>query len=91
MDAQPMRMQVLIIVEPDGEEFHAYSPSLPGLHTCGATEEEALAHAKDAVYAYIKSMIKHGDPLPIGCARPEHSHWLPRHTIHHHMAEFVFA
>lgn len=54
-----------IIIEPDDGEFHAYSPLLKGLHVGGETEEEALKNAKDAAVAYLISLIKHGDPLPI--------------------------
>jgi len=53
-----------IVVEPDGDGFHAYCPMLPGLHVAGDTEKEALKHAGDALSAYMESMIKHGDPLP---------------------------
>ena len=51
---------VKIIIEPDGNSFHAYCPSLPGLHTCGNTEEEALSNVKDAIKAYVQSITKHG-------------------------------
>lgn len=55
-----------IVVEPDGDGFHAYSPVLKGLHACGETEREALENAKDAATAYLCSLIKHGDPIPVG-------------------------
>lgn len=58
--------QVEIIVEPDGEEFHSYCPALKGLHACGETVDEALSNARDAATAYIESLIKHGDPIPVG-------------------------
>ena len=53
-----------VIVEPDGDEFHAYAPDLKGLHTCGRTEDEALENAKNAVIGYLCSLIKHQDPIP---------------------------
>jgi len=56
--------RVRVVVEPDGEGFHAYCPALKGLHAPGATEAEALANAGDAALAYIESLIKHGDPIP---------------------------
>lgn len=62
-----MRVQIGIVVEPDDGGFHAYAPALPGLHTDGRTEEEAVQNAAEAVVAYLESMLKHGDPLPIGC------------------------
>lgn len=55
-----------IIIEPDGDGFHAYCPVLKGLHTSGGTRDEALHNAKDAAEAYLLSLIKHRDPIPIG-------------------------
>lgn len=62
----PIEFKVQVIIEPDETGFHAYCPALKGLHTSGDTEKEALENAKDAVIAYLKSLIKHGDPIPIG-------------------------
>lgn len=53
-----------IVVEPDGDGFHAFCPMLPGLHVPGDTEQEALMHAGYALSAYMASLIKHDDPLP---------------------------
>ena len=61
-----IEFQVEIIVEPDGDEYHACCPALKGLHTCGETVDEALSNARDAATAYIESLIKHGDPIPVG-------------------------
>jgi predicted RNase H-like HicB family nuclease len=61
-----LEFQVVLVVEPDEDEFHAFCPALKGLHAPGATEQEALKNAKDAAAAYILSLIKHGDPIPVG-------------------------
>jgi len=58
--------KVNIIVEPDEGSFHAYCPALKGLHTCGDTKEEALDNAVAAAMAYLQSLIKHGDLIPLG-------------------------
>jgi len=60
-----------ITVEPDDDIFHAYCPALKGLHTCGDTEEKAFDNAKDAAVAYLLSLIKHGDPIPVGIIVPK--------------------
>lgn len=57
-------IEVELIVEPDGEGFHSFCPSLKGLHMDGRTEDEAIENAKDAVIAYLESLRKHNDPLP---------------------------
>jgi predicted RNase H-like HicB family nuclease len=61
-----IEFQVEIIVEPDGDEYHAFCPALKGLNACGETVEGALSNARDAATAYIGSLIKHGDPIPVG-------------------------
>ncbi|MCH8864428.1 MAG: type II toxin-antitoxin system HicB family antitoxin [Chloroflexi bacterium] len=58
--------KIEIIVEPDDGGFHGYCPVLQGLHVSGDTEEEAVQNAKDAAIAYLESLIKHGDSIPIG-------------------------
>lgn len=61
-----IEFKLAIIVEPDGDVFHSYCPALKGLHSCGETHEEALGNAKDAAIAYLRSLMKRGDPIPIG-------------------------
>ena len=57
--------EVGIAVEPDEEGFYAYCPSLEGLHCWGKTQPEAIERAKEAAIAYIESLIKHKDPIPL--------------------------
>ncbi len=56
-----LEFRVQVIVEPDDKGFHAYCPTLKGLHTSGDTRDEAVHNARDAIEAYLKSLIKHGD------------------------------
>ena len=65
-----LEFRLVFVVEPDEGEFHAFCPALKGLHTPGVTEQEALENAKDAAAAYILSLIKHGDPIPVGVVTP---------------------
>jgi len=57
---------VSVVVEPDEAGFHAYCPALKGLHVSGSTKEEALNNVNTAACAYIESLIKHKDPIPVG-------------------------
>lgn len=57
---------IIVVIESDDGRFHAFCPSLKGLHVEGTTEEEACQNAIDAAIAYLKSLIKHGDPIPLG-------------------------
>ena len=61
-----MRIRVSVVVESDGEGFHAYCPAFQGLHVDGATEEEAIQRTCKALEWYLDSLERHGDPLPVG-------------------------
>lgn len=63
---QAIEFKVVIVVEPDGKSFHAFCPSLKGLHVDGETKEKALQNATQAAVLYLESLISHGDPIPIG-------------------------
>jgi predicted RNase H-like HicB family nuclease len=45
-------------IEPDGDEFHAWSPELPGTHTHGRTRTQALKNLKDAVRLYLDDVME---------------------------------
>ena len=60
------RVSVVVMIEKDGDSFHAYAPALKGLHVDGATEAEAVKNAEEAVGLYLESMVKHGETLPEG-------------------------
>lgn len=61
----PIKFSVAIVVEPDDGRFHAFCPALKGLHVDGETEKDAIENAKVAVVLYLKSLIQHGDPIPL--------------------------
>ena len=63
---QTIGFMVEVVVEPDDDGFHAYCPALKGLHTGGTTIDEAIENARDAAIAYLQSLIKHDDPIPVG-------------------------
>jgi len=62
----PIILRISIEVESDEDGFHAYCPVLKGLHTWGNTEEEAANNAVEASLAYLESIMKHGEPFPVG-------------------------
>jgi predicted RNase H-like HicB family nuclease len=66
-----IEFKIDVVVEPDDNGFHAYCPALRGLHVDGETMEEALTNARDAATAYLESLIKHGDPIPIRVVKRE--------------------
>ncbi|MEK7408607.1 MAG: type II toxin-antitoxin system HicB family antitoxin [Acidobacteriota bacterium] len=55
-----------VVVEPDGERWHAYCPALVrrGAATWGYTKEEALKNIDEVVKMVVESLVEHGEPLP---------------------------
>ena len=62
-----MKLRFEIVIEEDDGGYYAYCPALEGFHVGGETEEELLSNAKDGLTAYVKSLTKHDEPLPVGC------------------------
>ena len=50
-------------LEDDGS-YHAFCPTLPGCHSYGKTLEEAKKNVKEAIEAYVESLVKDGEPIP---------------------------
>ena len=61
-----LTVSVNVIVEEDEPGFHAWCPAFKGLHVAGDTTDDAVENAKAAISAYLDSILKHGDPLPLG-------------------------
>lgn len=54
-----------IIIEPDEKgTFHGYAPALPGCHTWGRSIAETRKHVRDAMRAYLKSIVADHLPVP---------------------------
>lgn len=54
-----------IIIEPGEDGWLVVTvPALPGCVTQGRTLEEAVQNAKEAIEAYLESLIKHHQPIP---------------------------
>src|ERR1700719_4009408 len=61
-----IRLEVSVFVEQDGAAYHAFNPALTGLHADGGTPEAAVQAFAAVLPAYVESLARHGDPLPIG-------------------------
>ena len=55
-----------IVVEPDGDRWHAYCPALVGQGgaTWGHTQQEAVKNIHDVVQMVVESLVEHGEALP---------------------------
>ena len=60
-----------VVVEPDEDAWHAYSPALQGYGaaTWGTTRAEALQHIREVVAMVVAELIEGGEPLPADEAR----------------------
>ena len=60
-----LTQKLVLVLEPDGDGYHLYCPRLSGLHAGGKAIEDTLANGGTALEAYLESLQKHGDPLPL--------------------------
>jgi antitoxin HicB len=68
---------IVIERQPEGE-YLVTVPALPGCFTEGRTLEEARVMAADAVSAYLYSLRKHGEPIPVEAT---HEHYITRLSV----------
>ena len=60
-------MKYRVYLEQDEEGmFVATCPTLPGCVSQGKSRAEATANIREAIEGYLKSLVKHGDPVPPG-------------------------
>lgn len=71
MPVKKLTFEVSFFIEKDDGEYHAFCPSLKGLHTSGRTRREALENAVCAAEAYIESLMTHREPIPLYCHHEE--------------------
>jgi antitoxin HicB len=58
-------IKLAITLEQDEDGYITVScPALPGCHSQGKTDEEAVTNIKEAIRGYIASMRRHGESIP---------------------------
>jgi antitoxin HicB len=59
-------MRYTVVLEPDdeGRGYTVLVPALPGCVTEGATKEEALANAREAILGFVEGLQRAGEPVP---------------------------
>jgi predicted RNase H-like HicB family nuclease len=62
----------LLIIEPAGQNFSAYSPDLPGCIATGASREETERHMYEAIQTHIEGLREDGLPIPQSTAFAEY-------------------
>ncbi len=45
-------------IEKDGQEYHTWSPELPGCHSHGKTVKEAISNLNNAIQLYLEVVME---------------------------------
>ena len=56
--------EIVVEKEPEDAGFLAYSPTLPGCFSNGATIDEARRNMREAIRQHVEALLAHGDPVP---------------------------
>lgn len=56
--------EIVIEKEPEDPGYFAYSPTLPGCFSNGATIEEARLNMREAVQGHLEALMARGDDIP---------------------------
>ena len=62
----------LIVVEPAGSNFSAYSPDLPGCVATGESPQETEKNMIEAIELHIEGLEEDGLPIPTSVATAEY-------------------
>ncbi|MEM6326723.1 MAG: type II toxin-antitoxin system HicB family antitoxin [Bacteroidota bacterium] len=57
-------MKYLVVIEPTGTGFSAYSPDLPGCVATGATEADVEREMREAMAFHVEGLALEGYPVP---------------------------
>ncbi len=57
-------MKYLMVIEPTGTGFSAYSPDLPGCVSTGETREEVEQNMQEAIELHLEGLREEGYPVP---------------------------
>ncbi len=57
-------MKYLIVIEPTGTGFSAYSPGLPGCASTGDTREACEVNMQEAIEFHLDGLREEGEPVP---------------------------
>ena len=62
--ASAVQYEFTVVLERDEDgNVIAICPALPGCHTAGDTEEEALELVKDAIRLHVEARLELGEPI----------------------------
>jgi predicted RNase H-like HicB family nuclease len=56
--------EIVIEKEPEDPGYYAYSPTLPGCFSNGATVEQTRRNMREAIQQHVESLLELGYPVP---------------------------
>jgi len=59
------KYEIIIYWSDEDQVYVAEVPELPGCMAHGASQEAALANAKDAITLWLDTAKEYGDPIPL--------------------------
>ncbi|MGI8643883.1 MAG: type II toxin-antitoxin system HicB family antitoxin [Thermomicrobiales bacterium] len=65
-----MRYTIVLTEEPDGSAYNVTVPAMPGCLTWGATLDEAMVHAREAIALHLEGYTERGEPYPVEARTP---------------------
>ncbi len=66
-----MTHRYLVVIEPAGRNYSAYSPDLPGCVATGATREETRTRMQQAIALHLEGLREDRLPIPEPAASAE--------------------
>jgi predicted RNase H-like HicB family nuclease len=58
-------MKYLVVIEPTGTGYSAYSPDLPGCVSTGATQEDVEQNIQEAIAFHLEGLKLEGLAVPL--------------------------
>ncbi len=62
----------LVVVEPAGKNYSAYSPDLPGCVSTGDSRDEATTNMYEAIQLHLEGLKEDGIPVPASQSSAEY-------------------
>lgn len=70
----------VVIFKDEGSVYGVNVPDVPGCHSWGATIDDALRNAKQAIYSHIETLVELGEPVAITQSKIETLSRLDEHA-----------
>jgi predicted RNase H-like HicB family nuclease len=63
-EASMRRRYTVILEKEESGGYHVFCPALPGCHSEGDSLDDAMKAIREAIEAYVESLVAHGEKVP---------------------------